>query len=171
MRYVKHFLATMGIAVTAILVSPLTSESEWSTAIYAALIVIFFSLFLFNFFASSRLRFKPYFTSRFNLFAAKSSRSFHTEISKEDILDKLLEVLKENNWTLQEIDRESGEILASTGMTFRSWGENIYLDVSEEEGKNLVEIQSVALFQMYMWGKNEDNLDQFYQKFEESLIV
>lgn len=176
MRNIKNFMAIASIALMGFGLTYFAKKgglfhedggAGW--LIYSAGLILI--LFSFNLYARNYLGFKSYFTSKFNFFAAKTSRAFTTEIAKAVIIEKLVEVLKENAWKVKEVDQEKGEILATTGMTFRSWGENIYVEVKEKQGVNEVKIHSVALFQVYMWGKNEDNLDQFLNKFEESLIV
>jgi len=171
MRYLKHVIAVVFLVAFSLLLTNFLEQEEGFFNYYWLFLGVIVVIFLFNFYASSRLRYKSYFTNRLNIFAAKTSRSFKTEIPRVTIIDKLQEVLKENGWTVQEIDKDKGEILANTGISFRSWGEIIYVDVIEEGIQSEVIIHSVALFQIYMWGKNEDNLDQFLHKFEDSLIV
>ena len=56
-------------------------------------------------------------------------------------------------------------------MSFKSWGENIYIDIEEREpGKTKINIISTAL-QVYTWGKNEQNFDKMVLEIEDSLIV
>ena len=56
-------------------------------------------------------------------------------------------------------------------MSFKSWGENIYIDFQEDDGKTIMNFCSATISQIYSWGKNEQNYDQLVQNIEESLII
>lgn len=170
MRIVKNILAIVFIALSSVILTRFVNESGNLVIIYilTGFIVLIFS---FNLYARNHLRYKSYFTNQLNVFAAKTSGSISTDIPIESILDKLQEVLRENGWKIKEINEQDGEILATTGISFRSWGENIYCEVLEGKLESEIKFHSVGLFQIHMWGKNEDNLEAFISKFEDSLIV
>ena len=56
-------------------------------------------------------------------------------------------------------------------MTFMSWGENVYVSISENEGVSTLKLSSVGFFQVYTWGKNQANGEKFVAEFEKSFII
>tara|TARA_B110000285_G_scaffold230011_1_gene295817 strand:- start:2540 stop:2731 length:192 start_codon:yes stop_codon:yes gene_type:complete len=59
-------------------------------------------------------------------------------------------------------------IFATTPISLKSWGENIYIDIDDSSlGKSTIKITSVAL-QIYLWGKNQQNFEKLILEIEES---
>ncbi|MEJ6590301.1 MAG: hypothetical protein QNL43_10925 [Crocinitomicaceae bacterium] len=138
------------------------------------LLIIAFPLllgFCFNLAFRKRIYFKPYFMSNWNFLTATHKSSSETNISSGLMFEKMLEVLVGSNYKVQYSDKDKKEIFVTTTMSFKSWGENIYIDIEEREpGKTKINIISTAL-QVYTWGKNEQNFDKMVLEIEDSLIV
>ncbi len=129
------------------------------------------SIFLFNIIVRNRIWFKPYFVSSWNIFSSKFRRDFEFDIPRELVLEKIIEVMQDSPFEIKYVDRETYEILAVSKLSWLSWGENIYLALVEADGKTRIRFDSVALFQLYTWGKNEKNFDIFLEKLEDSLTI
>lgn len=98
-------------------------------------------------------------------------REIEFDIPKELVFDKLLEVITDSPFSIKYTNKEKFEILATSKISWFSWGENIYIQLILSKGITIIKFESVAFFQIYTWGKNENNFDEFLQKLDESLIV
>jgi hypothetical protein len=50
-------------------------------------------------------------------------------------------------------------------------GENLYISFEIRGDETIMELCSVTVFQIYAWGKNEENLDNLLAELEDSLII
>lgn len=128
-------------------------------------------LFAFNLLVRKSFSFKNYFMSPFNFFAGKFHYENEMDISKELLFPKVIEGLENSGLKIQYTNESDGEILAISSMTFISWGENVYVTITEQEGKSKINLCSVAFFQMYTWGKNKANQQKFVSELEKSFII
>lgn len=78
------------------------------------------------------------------------------------------------NFNITKEDIVDGEILFKVGMTWLSWGEKFKILITNV-GANLtrVEIASEAVFglQVIDWGKNNENIQNFFKTLNELLKV
>ncbi len=132
---------------------------------------ILITFFLFNLTIRNKISFKPYFLSKWNIFSSKYRREIEFDVPKELVFDKLLEVIADSPFTPKYENKDKFEIFATSKFSWSSWGENIYIQLILSKGKTIIKFDSVALFQIFTWGKNENNFDVFLQKLDESLIV
>ena len=85
--------------------------------------------------------------------------------------EKMLEVVRDLNYQVQNSNLLKKSIFITTPISFKSWGENIYIDIDEtNSGKSIINITSASL-QVYSWGKNKQNFDKLILEIEESLII
>lgn len=164
MQNMKHLIVIFLIAVFVLLgfKSPLLMK------VLASINLVVLS---FNLIVRKKLKFKDYFLSPFNIFSAKFSKDFEVEIPAELAFDKIVEVIAESGFQLITADREQMQILAIARMGIRSWGENVYFSFVEQGEKTLVQFNSAALFQIYTWGKNEQNYSVFFNRLEHSFTI
>jgi hypothetical protein len=127
--------------------------------------------FIFNLIIRKSLSFKSYFTSRYNLFTTKVRSEKSYDIPKELMFEKIIEVINHSDFKLVETDENKFEILAISKITFKSWGENLYINFETKGNETIMKFCSSTLFQMYSWGKNEKNYDDLLNEIESSLIV
>lgn len=127
--------------------------------------------FLFNLIIRKSLSFKSYFISRYNLFTTKVRSEKVYDIPKELMFEKIIEVINNSDFKLVEIDKDKFEILAISIITFKSWGENLYIGFQTKGNETIMKFCSSTLFQIYSWGKNEKNYDDLLNEIESSLIV
>lgn len=128
-------------------------------------------LFLFSFLVRRNIHFKPYFTNKYNFLTSKIRRRDEIDIRKDTLFDKMAEVLSEAGFKVRYTDKEKGTLFATSRMSFSSWGENIYIDMTEKNGKTLVDFCSASFFGVVSWGRNEKNYKDMLATFENSLTI
>lgn len=164
MKKLKNVIALALIAYGALLL-PDHSIVMYSLACLTVLV------FGFNLLVRKSLYFKPYFLSKINVFSAQSGNKFVVDIPVDLAFDKIKEVIAESHFKLITEDRNKLELLAISKISWSSWGETIYFTLEESGNKTLVKFDSVALFQVYTWGKNDDNCTLFSEKLENSFTI
>lgn len=133
--------------------------------------IVILGLFLISLMIRNIVWFKPYFTSRYNFLTSKVRYQYSFEFDKDILFDKLIEVIQHAGFRIVQTNKEKGNIFATSGLSWYSWGENIYLDLFEENDKTTVDFCSTSFFQIYAWGKNERNFKRIIQEFEASLTI
>lgn len=127
--------------------------------------------FIFNLVVRKSLSFKKYFTHPYNFLTSKVNSEKVFDIPKELMFEKIIEVLNGSKFKLIEADEHRFEILAITTISFKSWGENLYISFYTTGNETIMKFCSVTLFQIYDWGKNEKNYDDLLEQIESSLTV
>lgn len=167
MRTVKHVVAILIIVVLSIVLTQTNDNSNFGlilAIVVAVIILIHLGL-------RSQLSMKNYFASKYNILTSKHEVSSTYEIPHDLLFDKVVEVLEDHGYKKIKVDKEKGLIFTPASISFKSWGENLYFTVTKiDESTTELLFESVA-FQLYSWGKNEDNANQFFAKLEESLII
>ncbi|MCT4560345.1 MAG: hypothetical protein N4A41_03130 [Crocinitomicaceae bacterium] len=169
MRTIKNILAILFIGGGSILIAKLDHENSVYYPYTVTYLNVLFAIFAFNIIARKNYRFKNYFTSVFNIFSEKITYEIESELPFEVLKENLKEILVQNKATIRYESED--KIFATTKMTFKSWGENIYVDIWKNGNTTKVKFISVCLFQMYSWGKNEANLKRLISSYEASLTV
>ncbi|MCP4551893.1 MAG: hypothetical protein GY834_07615 [Bacteroidetes bacterium] len=168
MKTFKHIL----VAVLIVIVSGLmTYYLEPNNPIMMVLSFLTIGFFVFNLIIRKSLSFKNYFTSPYNLFTAKVRYQKSYDIPKDLMFEKTIEVINNSNFKLAETNKEKLEIIAISTVTFKSWGENLYISFESDGNETIMKFCSTTLFQMYSWGKNEKNYNNLLNDIESSLIV
>lgn len=81
-----------------------------------------------------------------------------------------MSVIKQLDWELVSSNQEEGEIKARTGVSLRSWGEEISIFVNREStGESTISVLSKASSQILDWGKSEDNERIFHERLKRIL--
>jgi hypothetical protein len=93
------------------------------------------------------------------------------DISKELMFEKMVEVIKNSEFKIVDMDEENFEILAITSLTWSSWGENLYISFESDGENSKMKFCSSTLFQMYSWGKNEKNYTELMNRIENSFTI
>lgn len=127
--------------------------------------------FIFNLVIRKSLSFKNYFTNQYNLLTSKVRSETAFDISKELMFEKIIEVINNSEFKLVEADKDKFEILAITNITFKSWGENLYISFETIGNETIMKFCSATLFQIYSWRKNEKNYDDLLNEIESSLTI
>ena len=168
MKTLKH----ISVAFLIILISGLSPYYlKPNNPIMMTFLFLIVGFFIFNLIIRKSLSFKSYFTSRYNLFTTKVRSVKSYDIPKELMFEKIIEVINHSDFKLVETDENKFEILAISKITFKSWGENLYINFETKGNETIMKFCSSTLFQMYSWGKNEKNYDDLLNEIESSLIV
>ncbi len=168
MKTFKHIL----VAVLIMLISGLmTYYLKPNNHIMMVLLFLIIGFFIFNLIIRKSLLFKNYFTSPYNLFTTKVRYQKSYDIPKDLMFEKIIEVIDISDFKLVETNKEKLEILAISTITFKSWGENLYISFESNGNETIMKFCSTTLFQMYSWGKNEKNYNNLLNDIESSLIV
>ena len=172
MKYTKHVLVALAILLLSFLFSFFARSYNYgNNSIALILAICLFSFFIFNLIIRKIAWFKPYFTSKYNFFSTKFRTNIEFDIPKDLMFNKVIEVIENSKFKIQLVNQDKFEIFATSPMSFKSWGENIYIDFREDDGKTIMNFCSATISQIYSWGKNEQNYDQLIQNIEESLII
>ena len=86
-------------------------------------------------------------------------QEFHVPHPKARTFDGLIRALPTiKGMSIKGADPASGHIDASTGVSWKSWGEKIRIDVVEQDDGSAVRVSSGNKAQLVSWGKNDTNL-------------
>ena len=168
MKTFKHILVAVLIMILSGLMTYYLKPNNPIMMVLLFLIIVFF---IFNLIIRKSLSFKKYFTSPYNLFTTKVRHQKSYDIPKDLMFEKTIEVINDSNFKLAEINKEKLEIIAISSVTFKSWGENLYISFESDGNETIMKFCSATLFQMYSWGKNEKNYNNLLNDIESSLIV
>jgi len=168
MKTFKHILVAVFIMLISVLMTHYLKPNNPIMIVFLFLILGFF---IFNLIIRKSLSFKNYFTSPYNLITTKVRYQKSYDIPKDLMFEKIIEVINNSNFKLVETNKEKLEILAISSLTFKSWGENLYISFETNGNKTIMKFCSTTLFQMYSWGKNEKNYDDLINNIESSLII
>jgi hypothetical protein len=168
MKSLKH----ISVAFLIILISGLgTYYLKPKNPIMMIFQFLIVGFFIFNLIIRKSLSFKNYFTSQYNLFTTKVWSEKSYDIPKELMFEKIIEVINHSDFKLVESDKDKFEILAISTITFKSWGENLYISFETKGNETIMKFCSATLFQIYSWGKNEKNCTDLLNEIEKSLTI
>ena len=170
MRLAKDLFAiTLIIGITLGIVN---IPGYYGKSIQIAIAAISISFTSINLILRKHIVFKSYFTSNLNILTSKKKSTLELDFDSELVFGKILEIAKEGKHKLRHADSIKKSILLTTPVSWKSWGENIYIDIEvAPQNKSKVTIQSATLFQSYSWGKNEENLEKLAKSIDNSLII
>jgi len=86
-----------------------------------------------------------------------------------DVFSAILQAIVYCGFQKESADRSSGYIVASAGVSLRSWGEDIEIRVSEADNGTNVSMSSSARAQLIDWGKSRENIDRLFAAIERYL--
>ncbi len=168
MKILKHIFVAVLIAIVSGVISFYLTPNNPFVITFLFLII---SFFIFNLIVRKHPSYKNYFTSTYNIFTTKVHYQKTFDLPKELMFEKIIEVINNSNFKLVESNKETFEITAITAITFKSWGENLYIDFEDKEDATIMKFCSTTLFQMYSWGKNKENYDDLLNNIEKSLVI
>ena len=178
MKYITHQPTLKDITIwffvlAIIVIIPVFSgyllEPENPGYIIVPLFILGF--FVFNLVIRRSLFFKNYFTSQYNVLTSKVRSEKAFDIPKELMFEKMIEVIDHSKFKLVEAHKERLEILAITNITFKSWGENLYISFETIGDETIMKFCSVTFFQITSWGKNEKNYNDLLSEIESSFTI
>ena len=168
MKIFKHiFIAVLIMLITGLMAHYLNNDNP----IWKGFLFLILGFLIFNLIIRKYLSFKNYFTSPNNLFTTKVHYQKSYDIPKDLMFEKIIEVINDSKLKLVETNKEKLQILAISTITYRSWGENLYISFETNKNATIMKFCSTTLFQVYSWGKNEKNYDDLLNNIESSLII
>lgn len=153
---------------TPIYVQNQLDSGEPYVSVTLALIVGFFT---FHLWVRRSLAFQGYFSSPFNLLTAKTHEIKTYGLDRELLFEKMLEVLESSKFKVVDTDPERYRILALSGISWRSWGENLYFDLEARGEETVLHFRSTTLFQLVSWNKNEENYKDLLDDIEDAFTI
>ena len=168
MQAIKNALLFIVVISISVSLGFLFEPEQPASAVIALTLL---GLMLFNLAIRNSISFQSYFTSPFNVFTSKLRSEKSYDIDKELMFEKVKEVIKDSSFRLKGADEKTFEILATTRITFRSWGENVYIRFEDVGNQTVMKVCSVTFFQMISWGKNQKNYDDLLIEIEDSLTI
>ncbi len=91
------------------------------------------------------------------------------KLGYKKVFKEAKDALSDCEFIVQSVDEESGIMKAYVGASFRSYGEDITITVSETEKGTHVTAYSKARAVIFDWGKSGDNVDRFFAALNERL--
>lgn len=131
---------------------------------YPIFILIILSLFLRN-----KLKFKNLYIK--NPLNNKDRFEIESGISTDILYEKTKELIQNSNYQLTDENKIQLELLAQTYINFRSYGENIYIQIKEGKTTNKIVFTYVNINRLNDYGRNKDLFKQFVTEYEESLTI
>ena len=93
-------------------------------------------------------------------FNANASGSQIIEYTPDDTYSALINALnKSEHYTIKEANKLSRTAVVRTGVSWKSWGENLIISISPaSDGFSSLSISSSSKYGLIDWGKNQENL-------------
>jgi hypothetical protein len=88
-------------------------------------------------------------------------REFNYNYSYDKMFNLSTDSIKESGFSIKEVDRVNGLIIAKSGLTWKSYGEKIRVYFKDTGEGTQIKMTSKA-YQLFDWGKNEDNINKFF---------
>lgn len=98
-----------------------------------------------------------------------AEKSLTYKLGYEKVFEEAKNALSDCEFIIQKTDEESGIIKAYVGASFRSYGENITITISETEKGTHVTAYSKARAVIFDWGKSGENVNNFFAALNERL--
>jgi len=91
-----------------------------------------------------------------------AKKSLYYQQRYEPVFEAAKKALSDGGFIVQSIDEKSGIMKAYTGVSFRSYGENIIITVLKTEKGIHVTAYSKARAAICDWGKSRENVNRFF---------
>ncbi|MFK8045907.1 MAG: hypothetical protein AB8B72_10465 [Crocinitomicaceae bacterium] len=162
-KAIKNIIASVVMLAIAVLGIKYMNNSNLKYFIMVPVII-----FGFNFLVRSIPSFKPYFISPLNFLSGKTLIEKQLDLPKGILVEKFSEVLSSAGFKLIDINKDDGTLFATSGPTWKSWGDNIYIEFDDNGAGRFY---SVSVLGVYSWGNNDCNLRRLANSFESSLTI
>ncbi len=167
----KHKLPFV-IGISSLLLYKLLYYFTGNIYLALSVFIVPISMLVLNIFLRKKLRYKSWFLSKYNSFLEKEVSTFESDIPKELLFQKVLEVSVLSSFNELDSNVETSELLIGTTPNFWTWGENMYIEIKEKDSEtSVVKITSVTIYGSYSWNRNRANYQHFYKSFQQSLTI
>lgn len=134
--------------------------------------IIPITFLIFNLVVRNKLAYKNWFLKTTAFLREQKVYEVTSEIANELLFEKLLEVITDSEFNLLDSNKAKMQILCGTAVNFWTWGENIYIQLSEDQaGNSKIQFVSTTLFGNTSWNRNTHNYTTFIASFEASLTI
>lgn len=170
MKNVKQVLIITALTMVGYFLA--MSVQQEDNNVFVAITLIISSLFIFHLSIRKIPFFKGYFINNLNILSNTFKKVESIDLPKDLLFDHIKEVVNKSSFTIFYKNSASGEIMATSSLGWKSWGENIYITIRKiDEVNSELTFYSTTILQIYDWGKNEENYKNLVKKRDESLIV
>ena len=159
------------ILVGVILYFYVTHQPQTAQTIIIYTALAFVPFVFFNLAVRNSLKFKSYFTSPINIIIEYQKETFEDDLPPHLMQEKLKEAVLKSPLKLKAFDDQKGQILATSKMNWKTWGENIYITLSSENNTTIATVEMTSIIQFSSCGRNKDHYKSIMNQFEESLII
>jgi hypothetical protein len=142
---------------------------------YIASPILLISILIFNRVVGAFAWSRPYFMSRYNILSSQVRHQQEFDLPKQLLFEKLMEAIPVIGLEIKYADEKNGNIFATQRKSWASWGENIYLSLTEVNDKTTLDFCSAGIFSGWAFSlsdeSNERNYKDLMQEIEKSLII
>lgn len=167
----KHSAQHIIVTIIFLILYKFISYTFNSPLLGLLVFIIPVTVLIINLSLRKKLTSKSWFLSHLNFFSIRVKRDILSDIPKDLLFEKLKEVVNESNFHVFDSDESSQQILIGTKTNFWSWGENIYVSISEDEAQSLISFTSVSLYGNNFLNAGEKHFSIFQESFEQSLTI
>lgn len=129
-------------------------------------------LLIVNFAIRKKLKSKDWFLKSLSFLNEQVESEFTSDLTPSLLFDKIKEEVEASTFKLYDYNIENKELLAGNAIGIRTWGENLYIEISPiNDNESKVKLSSVTVFGLFSWNKNAENIQKFHNDFEESLTI
>lgn len=168
MKVLKYILALGVLLGWSLVAVPYLSDQHFLLIGVTSLFVV---LMVTSLVLRHNLGAKNYFTSKWNIFTTLHRQEVTMPIEATLLQQKFEEEIRISKFKLVESNHTTGQILATTKMSFISWGENIYLTFVPHQDSTTIILESVTVFQAIDYEKNVKNIAQLIAQVEHSFTI
>ena len=96
----------------------------------------------------------------------KNLDNIKVNLPYQEVFNHCRRLLEENNFKVADADEASGKIVATSGISWESFGEKMNVELEDlGEGKTLVKLSSKSRFPITIvdWGKNNQNVKKLVE--------
>ena len=164
----QHIIVTIILLILYKLISYIFNSSLLGLLVFTIPVIII----IINLSIRKKLASKKWLLSKLNFFSIIVKRDIHSDIPKDLLFKKLIEVVKESDFNVFDIDEASQQILIGTRTNFWTWGENIYVSILDNKtNQSLISFTSVSLYGNNFLNTGEKHFNTFQESFEQSLTI
>jgi hypothetical protein len=99
------------------------------------------------------------------MFRTKYFETKKFDKSALDLFDLSVKALDKCSFRVVKTDKDNKKILATVGISFASWGENISVEIDDDANLSIVSKLAFPL-QIIDWGKNRQNVNKFFTELQ-----
>lgn len=145
------------------------TANQW---ISLSVFIIPITFLILNFTLRKKLKYKSWFLTKINFFLEKRSYTLNSDISETLLFEKILEVIKDSEFSLYDSNKSELSILCGTSTTFWTWGENIYIKIqSLDKDLSCIIFETTTIYGSSSWNRNQKHYESFISSFEASLTI